>query len=281
MIDLHTHTTASDGRCTPDELVARAHAAGVDVLAVTDHDTVASCGAVAAGCAERGIAFVPGIEVTSVSDGVDVHVLGYFIDPGSEPLRDFLAAQRALRIQRIRQIVERLAALGMPLDADAIVRPGLSDTSRAIGRPFVARALVAARHVMTEKEAFDRWLTPGKPAFVPRLAAPPSEVFERIHDAGGLASLAHPGLNHRDSDIPGFAAAGLDAIEAYHTRHSPAATLGYTSLADHLGLAVTGGSDFHGDAWHAAEPGGTSLPRERYDRLIALRNRRARHRGAD
>jgi 3',5'-nucleoside bisphosphate phosphatase len=272
LIDLHTHTTASDGRCTPEELVARAGAAGVDVLAVTDHDTVASSAAVAAACAGQGIEFVAGIEVTSVSDGVDVHVLGYFVDPASGSLGTFLAAQRELRIERIRRIVKRLADLGMPLDADAIVRPGLDDRGRAIGRPFVARALVAARHVMTEKEAFERWLTPGRPAFVPRLAAPPTEVFDRIHEAGGLASLAHPALNRRDADIPGYAAAGLDAIEAYHTSHDPAVTRGYVALADHMGLAVTGGSDFHGDASHAAEPGATALPRERYERLLKLRS---------
>jgi predicted metal-dependent phosphoesterase TrpH len=271
VIDLHTHTTASDGRCKPDELVARAQAAGVDVLAVTDHDTVASCAAVSAACAGHGIEFVPGIEITSVASGVDVHVLGYFIDTSSTALHEFLDVQRRLRLDRIRQIVERLAALGMPLDFDAIVEPAVERPWVAIGRPFVARALVAARHVASEKEAFERWLIPGKPAFVPRMAALPSEVFARIHEAGGVASLAHPGLNRRDVDIPAYAVSGLDAIEAFHTGHDSATTLAYVALADRLNLAVTGGSDFHGDDWHAAEPGATALPRDRYEAFRKLR----------
>src|SRR5688572_13315270 len=120
LIDLHTHTTASDGRCSPAELVARAQAAGVRVLSVTDHDTVAACDAARVACETAGIEFVPGIEITAIREGVDVHVLGHFVDPDSPDLLAFLAEQRTRRLDRAREIVARLAALGMPLDADAI-----------------------------------------------------------------------------------------------------------------------------------------------------------------
>ncbi|OFW20332.1 MAG: hypothetical protein A3H97_20550 [Acidobacteria bacterium RIFCSPLOWO2_02_FULL_65_29] len=273
MIDLHTHTTASDGRLTPAGLVARASAAGVTVLSVTDHDTTGAAGAASAACAAHGIEFVPGIEITAVVDGADVHVLGYFLDPHSAALEAFLAEQRQRRVERVRQMIARLSACGVPLDADAILAPGLADSFTSVGRPWIARALVAAGHVTTTNEAFDRWLTRGRPAFVPRIGAPPDEVFSRIHDAGGLASLAHPALVAHDEWLPGFAGAGLDALEAYHTDHDGAATERYLALAARLGLAVTGGSDFHGDDAHGGGgPGRVTLPRDAFEGLKKRRS---------
>ena len=268
MIDLHTHTTASDGRCTPAELVARASACGVTVLAVTDHDTVAGGDAAAEACGASGIEFVPGIEITAVRDGLDVHVLGYFIDRDAPDLHAFLTEQRRRRLDRVRQIVERLATHGIRLDMDAILKPGLEDASKAAGRPWIARALVAGRYVQTTNEAFELWLARGRPAFIPRLAAAPAEVFERIHAAGGVASLAHPGLVKRDEWIPEFVASGLDALEVYHTNHDETATGRYSAIAITLGLAVSGGSDFHGDESHGApNPGSVHLPREHFEGL--------------
>jgi 3',5'-nucleoside bisphosphate phosphatase len=273
LIDLHTHTTASDGRCTPEELVSRAADAGVTVLGVTDHDTVAGCDPAAAACRGAGIEFVPGIEITAIRGAVDVHVLGYFIDVGSAALQSFLAEQRRLRIGRVRQMIDSLASLGIRLDADAILKPGLDDTTRSVGRPWIARALVAAGHVATTAEAFDSWLARGRPAFVPRAGAPPEEVFTRIHDAGGIASMAHPGLTGHDDWIDGFVAAGMDALEAYHTNHDAQATAHYVAMARQLRVAVSGGSDYHGDESHGApHPGSVALPREAYDRLLRLRN---------
>jgi predicted metal-dependent phosphoesterase TrpH len=271
VIDLHTHTTASDGRCTAAELVARASAAGVTVLSVTDHDTVGGCNAVAAACAGARIEFVAGIEITAVRDGADVHVLGYFIDPTSPALLAFLADQRQQRIDRIRQMVARLAAFGIRLEADAIVQPAIDDPSRSVGRPWIARALVAGGYVKSTNDAFGIWLSRGKPAFVARESAPPEQVVERIHGAGGLASMAHPGLVGRDEWIAPLAEAGLDALEVYHTDHDAAATKRYRAMADRLKLGVSGGSDFHGDEAHgSASPGTVSLPREDFDRLAAL-----------
>jgi predicted metal-dependent phosphoesterase TrpH len=271
VIDLHTHTTASDGRCTPAELVARASAAGVTVLSVTDHDTVAACDAVTAACRTAGIEFVQGIEVTAVRDQADVHVLGYFLDPSSASLLTFLSEQRAQRVDRVRRIILKLAGCGLRLDADAILQPALDEPSRSVGRPWVARALIAAGYVTSSNEAFNTWLSRGRPGFIPRDGAAPEGVIARIHEAGGIASIAHPGLLGFDSWIPRLAEAGLDAIEAYHTDHSAEDTARYLKMADRLGLAVSGGSDFHADESHgAANPGAVSLPRDAYERLVQL-----------
>ncbi len=167
-------------------------------------------------------------------------------------------------------MLARLASFGIALDAEAILRPAFDDRSRAIGRPWIARALIDGGHVASTNEAFDRWLSRGRPAFVPRLGAPPDEVFARVHDAGGIASLAHPGLLARDEWIPSFADAGLDALEAFHTDHDVLATTRYLTMADRLKLAVSGGSDYHADAVHGATgPGSVSLPQERFDALKA------------
>ena len=281
MIDLHTHTTASDGRCTPAELVARARAAGVTVLAVTDHDTVGGCELTAAACRDAGIEFVPGIEITATREEVDVHVLGYFIDVDSPALQAFLIEQRRQRIDRVRLMVDKLADLGVRLDADAVVQPAIDDPRRSAGRPWIARALVAAGFVTNTDEAFDRWLDRGKPGFVARLGAPPEQVFSQIHGARGVASLAHPGIVRRDQWIEGFVADGLDALEVFHTKHDAATTDRYLAMALRLGVAVSGGSDYHADAHHGSvQPGSVSLPRLRaacrtearpYARLIEVK----------
>lgn len=281
MIDLHTHTTASDGRCSPAELVARASAAGVRVLSVTDHDTVAGCDAASLACRTAGLDFVSGIEVTAVRDEGDVHVLGYFIDTADSDLHEFLAQQRRRRVDRVRQMIDKLARHGIRLDADAILQPAVDDSRKSAGRPWIARALIAGGHVANIDAAFAIWLGRGKPAFVARRGASPEDVVARIHQARGIASLAHPGLVGHDGWIEGLVAAGLDALEAYHTRHDPGATAHYLAMATRLGVAVTGGSDYHADEAHgAAAPGTTSLPREAYERLVRWAAMRATTTGA-
>ena len=232
-------------------------------------------------CEAANIEFVPGIEITAVRDEADVHVLGYFIDPRSSALRVFLSEQRQRRFDRVGQMIARLATLGLRLDADAILRPAVDDPSKAVGRPWIARALVAAGYVKTTDEAFASWLSRGRPGFVPREGAPPDNVIARIHDAGGLASMAHPGLVGRDNWIPGLAAAGLDAIEAYHTDHDADATARYRAMAQRLTLALSGGSDYHADESHgAARPGSVSLPRDDFERLVRLKRNPAAQRGS-
>jgi hypothetical protein len=281
MIDLHTHTTASDGRCTPRELVARASAAGVTTLSVTDHDTVDACEAAGAACADARITFVAGIEITAVCDESDVHVLGYFIDPGALGLQRFLAEQRQRRIDRVRRMVALLQTLGMPLDAGAILQPVVDRPGKSIGRPAIARALVDNGYVKTTNEAFEIWLSRGRPGFVSREGASPEVVFEQIHAAGGIASLAHPGLLRRDEWIAGFAGSGLDTIEAYHTSHDEMQVRAYRTLASRLGLCVSGGSDYHGDESHGSpHPGAVSLPQDVFDQLRERAASRATASGA-
>jgi predicted metal-dependent phosphoesterase TrpH len=242
------------------------------VLAVTDHDTVAACEAVAAACAVAGIEFVTGIEITAIRDERDVHTLGYFLDVHSPVLAEFLNEQRGHRIDRLRLMIDRLSTFGIVLDAEAILQPARDDSSKSAGRPWIARALVAGGHVASIAEAFDRWLAPARPAFVPRIGATPEQVVARVHEAGGIASIAHPGLLARDGWLPQLVEAGLDAIEAYHTDHDEATTARYVALADTLGVAVSGGSDYHGDASHRAKSiGAVSLPRDRYERLKKLK----------
>ena len=269
MIDLHLHTTASDGRLTPTELVALASASGVRILAVTDHDTTDGIDEAAAEAARRGLVTVPGIEITAVEDGRDVHMLGYFFDPFEESLVQFLVGQRLTRITRIADIAVRLAQLGVPVDVQPLLDDARMHNHKSIGRPALARAMITAGHVETTNEAFDKWLGLGRPAFVERAGPSPEDVIGTLHRAGGIASLAHPGRTRIDSRIPALREAGLDAIEAYHSDHDAAATHGYLALARRLDLLVTGGSDFHGDPAHGLEPGASTLPQLEWERLSA------------
>jgi predicted metal-dependent phosphoesterase TrpH len=247
LIDLHLHTTASDGRLSPAQLVARVAAAGITTMSVTDHDTVAGLAEVAAEAAPRGIRLVSGIEITSVAEGRDVHLLGYFFDVSSAPLLAFLEGQRALRVSRVREIGARLALLGMPVDVEGLVTTAATRPGTSIGRPQIARALVTAGHVSSVQEAFERWLATGLPAFVPRTGPSPATVVDVVHAAGGVVSFAHPAVTKRDELIRPLADHGLDAIEVYHSDHRAEDVQEYRGLAQRLGLLVSGGSDFHGD----------------------------------
>lgn len=275
MTDLHMHTTASDGRCTPRELVDRVVAAGITVMAVTDHDTTASIDEVRELARARGIEAHSGIEITAVEDGRDLHVLGYFLDPAEARLIEFLRVQRETRVRRVHAIAARLAELGVPIDLPALLDEAQRNLGRSIGRPQVARALQRAGHVADVKEAFDRFLRAGGPAFVSRPGSPPEVVFAIIHRAGGVASLAHPGRSRIDERIEALAVAGLDALEVYHSDHDAAAVERYHRMASELGLLMTGGSDFHGDPRHGIEPGASTLPAEEWQRLSAARHRHA------
>jgi 3',5'-nucleoside bisphosphate phosphatase len=268
VIDLHLHTTASDGRSSPEDLVKAAVRSRLTTLSVTDHDTVAALDRVAAACARSGIEWVPGIEITAIREDVDVHVLGYFFDHRSPILTTFLDAQVADRQRRVREMIDKLDALGVHVEpAEVLAGHGGLD-ARWIGRPLLARALVRAGHVRTPREAFDLYLAENGAAWVPRRAPGPEDVIAIIHRVGGIASLAHPGLMGHDEWIPPMAAAGLDALEAYYIEHSPEMTVHYRVLAERLGLAMSGGSDYHGDPSHGpARPGSVSLPGPVYARL--------------
>ena len=250
MIDLHLHTTASDGLLTPAALAARVAAAGISVFSITDHDTVAGLAEARVEADARGLELVPGIEITAVEHGRDVHVLGYFFDPGSAQLASFLEAQRADRVRRVRAMVERLGDLGFPIDAEPMLSAAAADPGKSIGRPQIADTLIAAGHARDRDDAFNRLLGNGCPAYLPRRGASAEEVIAILARAGGIASLAHPGLARVDDLIARLAGAGLAALEARHSDHDAATEDRYRALAASLGLAVSGGSDFHGDYGH-------------------------------
>ena len=269
MIDLHAHTTASDGRTPPESLVTEALAAGVRILAVTDHDTMAALPAVVAAAAGTGVRIVPGIEITAVHAGRDVHVLGYFLDAGSRELAAFLDAQRADRRRRMLEILSVLDGLGLPVDAAPLIaRAGT--VGKAVGRPMVAEAMVAAGHARDISDAFERFLAEGRPAFVERIGPAPSAVVSIISRAGGLASLAHPGKTGVDALVGELAAGGLPAIEVYHPDHDVETTDRYREMAARYDLVATGGSDYHGPgSGRSAAFGHTGLPAADFARLEA------------
>jgi predicted metal-dependent phosphoesterase TrpH len=190
----------------------------------------------------------------------------------SAALQSFLADQRQRRVERVREMIARLANHGIALDAEAILAPAVADSTKSVGRPWIARALLEGGHVPNVSEAFNRWLSRGRPGFVPRIGASPEEVFERIHAAGGIASIAHPVLMKHDEWLPGYAANGLDALEAYHSDHDELTTAHYLGIAKTLRLGVSGGSDYHADDAHGGGgPGKVSLPQKHYEGLLRLR----------
>jgi predicted metal-dependent phosphoesterase TrpH len=269
VIDLHLHTTASDGRCTPEELVARAKAVGLTAIAVTDHDTMAALPTASAAAAKAGLLFVPGIEITSVCEGKDAHVLGYFLRPDAPGLTELVADQRRRRIERARQIAAGLERMGAPIDVDALLASAGAQTGKAIARPQIAQALIQAGHVATVAEAFDKYLGETCPAYVPHTGVSPMEVVELIVQGGGVASLAHPGHLQKDHVIPKMVDAGMSAIEAYHCSHDEPTTAHYLDLARRFGLCVTGGSDYHGEGVRRAEFFGVvNLPAEEFSAFL-------------
>jgi predicted metal-dependent phosphoesterase TrpH len=273
VIDLHLHTTASDGQLSPEALIERVAHAGCRVVAVTDHDTVAGIEPAAAAAGIADLTFISGIEMTAVAEGVDVHILGYFIDIRDPALAAFLVAQRERRRQRVRDMGERLAELGAAIDIAQVLALS-AESGRSVGRPAVAQALVTAGHAATVPDAFDRFLAEGRPAYLPRTGPGPEDVIERIRQAGGVASLAHPGKLRRDHLIPPMVAAGLEALEVYHSDHTVIDVVRYQTMADRLGVLVTGGSDYHGpDNSRAGYLGQVGLPPSAFDRLLALTGR--------
>jgi predicted metal-dependent phosphoesterase TrpH len=257
-VDLHTHTTASDGTLRPSALVAEAAKRGVRVLAVTDHDSTDGL-AEAVATAKRYplLTIVPGIEINCDVEGAEIHILGYCMDYEAGWFQDFCRAQRAERRARMRRTAEKLAALGLPIDVErvfALVQEG------SAGRPHVARVMVERGYVKTVREAFDRYLAAGRPAHVPRTKLGPEEAVRLLRRAGGVPALAHPGLSDRDEIIPSLVAAGLMGIECYYWGHSAAQRGSYVSLCRRHGLVATGGSDFHGPSVRAGTLGNPPVP---------------------
>lgn len=268
MIDLHLHTTASDGTLSPAALVVRAAQSGLTTISVTDHDTTAGLAEARAASTQLGLSFVDGIEITAVHAQRDVHVLGYFFNPGVPSLQEFMRRQRADRVRRVQEMRDRLEALGYRIDITPLLHAASAEEGRSVGRPLLADALVGGGYASDRQDAFERLLGRGHSAYVARSGPPPAEVISAIRGAGGIASLAHPGLLGMDELIPDLAYSGLAALEATHSDHNAETERHYRGLAARLGLAVTGGSDFHGDSGHrTSRLGAITLPAEDFARL--------------
>ena len=242
-VDLHLHSRFSDGTYGPEELAAQADRCGLAAIALTDHDSVEGCADTARACGAAGIEFIPGVELTVELKGDELHILGYFIDTQNALLLEQIARFQSVRQNRIREMVARLNQLKVPLPEKAVFALA---NCRSPGRPHVARALVQAGLCGTLDEAFERFLKRNRPAWVPKFKMGGPEAIDLIHQARGVAVLAHPGLNRTDAVIPAMVEAGMDGIECFHTKHSTATAEHYLELADRFHLLVTGGSDCHG-----------------------------------
>ncbi|MES2208900.1 MAG: PHP domain-containing protein [Chloroflexota bacterium] len=252
-VDLHTHSTRSDGLLEPAALVAAAAAAGVRLLAITDHDTLAGVREVlAAGVCPAGLELMPGIELNAVTDRPDlreseVHVLGLGVDPDDEGLEATLALQRERRRMRFDLMVAQLASIGRPIDNALEALPATGDDD-ALGRPRVARAMIASGYVTSVEEAFDRYLSRGRPGYVPREGLGPIEAIRAIRAAGGLASLAHfSEAPYRPEVIRELQDAGLGGLEVYYRTFDAPTVASMKAVASGFGLVATGGTDYHGD----------------------------------
>ena len=272
--DLHLHTNFSDGTYSPEELVAQAQRFRLRAIALTDHDSVEGCGRAGQACAAAGIEFIPGTELTAEHEGNEIHLLGYFIDTANPRLLVQIGRFQAVRQNRIREMVARLNQLKVPLVAAKVFALA---NCRSPGRPHVARALVEARLCGTLDEAFERFLKKNRPAWVPKFKMGAQDAIELIHHAGGVAVLAHPGLNRTDAVIPDIVEAGLDGIECFHTKHSTATAERYLEIADRFHLLVTGGSDCHGLSKGKPLIGTVKLP---YQHVEALKVRAAEMKAA-
>ena len=254
-VDLHVHTYFSDGTLSPEAVVALAAERDLAALAITDHDSLESLEP-ARRAVGRSLELVPGIELSSMHGPLDLHVLGYYVDPAHEGLGRRLERFRRDREQRAMTMLARLRELGVPLEPAEVLNlagPGV------IGRPHIARAMVKAGHVPNLDDAFRRYLGRGARAFVPRASFQAEEAIELVQAAGGVSVLAHPGPLLPDSVIEELRDAGLRGVEVWHPQHRGATVRRYRELARRLGMLETGGSDFHG-THRGPDLGGVRVP---------------------
>jgi predicted metal-dependent phosphoesterase TrpH len=244
LVDLHIHTTASDGMFIPTELVRQASLKGLKAIAITDHDAWDAIEPVKALAAKVGIEVISGIELSTNIDSVEIHILGYFIDYNAPQFQEKVLQFKHARIERARKMVNKLSELGARIDFARVM--GIAG-SGSVGRPHVARALVQEGYVGSADEAFTRYLGNGCPAYVPKDFLSPAESFDLIHSVGGLAFFAHPGIEGKDDLIVKFVSQGMDGLEVWHAKHSSVQVKGYLEITRQKKLLTCGGSDCHGD----------------------------------
>lgn len=269
-VDLHIHSTASDGRFSPAEIVSKSAEAGLTVIALADHDTVDGIApALEAARASPGLRVIPGVEISTDVPTGEVHILGYFIDHTRLELLSALARMRDSRIQRARGMLGKLKTLGVIIDWNRVreIAGGGS-----IGRPHIAQVMLEEGYITSIKEAFVRYISWGGPAYVAREKLSPADAVILIRQSGGLPVLAHPlTINDSEAMVGELKAAGLAGIEAYYANYTAPEIRRLTALANRQNLVITGGSDYHGiDATDETELGGTEVPLACAERLIAM-----------
>jgi predicted metal-dependent phosphoesterase TrpH len=281
-VDLHVHTSCSDGSLTPAEVVWRAVDVGLGAIAITDHDAVDGNAEAFAEGAQQGLEVIPGVELSCDFTPANVHVVGLFIDPTNAELEEALADVREYRKRRNPKILAKLAELGMPIDLDEVAAKAGGKT---IGRPHIAEVMVEKGYVAEFKEAFEKYLAYNKPAYVSRRRISAEEGISLIHAAGGVALLAHPGVyalppRILDNMVFKLARAGLDGVEVYYSDHLPTDTALLRRLVDEYDLLASGGTDFHGSAKPGIEigigRGDLKIPYELVARMKARLGARAR-----
>ena len=263
-VDLHTHSYYSDGTESPRRVVELAKAANLSALSLTDHDTLEGHPEADAACRELGIEFVPGIEFSSSANGIEVHMLGFLVEAATPSFRQVLETQRARRVKRIHDMVEKLRAAGVPITVEDVMA---ASGKGVLGRPHVAQALLNRGFVKTLREAFDRYIGPNGPGFIHGSTTSPGDAIRIIRAAGGVPVLAHPVYLKDDAMIEGMVRDGLAGLEVYHYSHTPQLIARYEQMADQFGLLRTGGSDFHGGAKEGVVVGSVNVTDELVERL--------------
>lgn len=269
-VDLHIHTTASDGTATPGEVVGEAQRIGLPVIAITDHDSVQGVAAAMTAAAALPLEVLPGVELSAAVNGSrDVHILGYFIDFTSPTLLDTLRDLRERRLERAREMVDALSAAGFGVTLEGVLAHA---GEGAVGRSHIARALVEAGDVDSVEIAFRTLIGRGERFFVEKRLLSASRAVAVIREAGGVGVLAHPGVSRADDLVDDLVASGLGGIEVYHADHAPEERARYAAVARRLGLVATGGSDYHGPATRSSRLGSGECPDHA---VVALRERAA------
>jgi predicted metal-dependent phosphoesterase TrpH len=264
LIDLHLHTRHSDGSYTPQETVTRAREVGLAAIAITDHDSLSAIDE--ARQSAGNIECISGVELSCDYQGVDIHMLAYFVDHNFTPLVDKVRFYQQERLKRGMSIVEKLNELGIDLKMETVTRMARDAT---IGRVHVADALLKEEYVRTFDEAFSRYLGYHAPAYVPKTHFEPAEAIELVHQAGGITVMAHPGSTRRDDAIAFLKGVGMDGIEVYHSKHTPAQVRYYKEMAARNSLLISGGSDWHGRNDPRSEMGNQHVP---YSVLVRMKD---------
>jgi predicted metal-dependent phosphoesterase TrpH len=273
MVDLHTHTNQSDGLLPPERLVQLAAEAELRAIAITDHDEVGGVEAAVSMGNQFGLEVISGVELSVSHQGYDIHILGYLIDFRHPRLLAFLQFFCEERLRRVHRILEKLEALGHPVPLEIVMRKA---GAGSIGRPHIADAMVEAGRVPTYQEAFNRFIADGKPAFVPKVRVSAEQAVAIIHEAQGLACLAHPGQNLTEPIILDVIKAGVDGIEVIHPKHGPQQRELYRRLAKKFNLLETGGSDFHGGRKSEEKFGNYVIEYEKVEKMKARNEERMR-----